>query len=398
MHFTSETSSNGVIERTFTLDEITGVLWSPTSGTIGAPLLLSGHSGGMHKKAPGLVAGALQAVSTYGFTVAAIDAPGHGDRPRNRQDRRWAEAIHQARVAGEPIAPFVIDYNMSLAARAVPEWQATLDALQGLPEVGVEAPIGYGGVTLGVATGLMLTAVESRINAVSFGGVFVCDALIEAAGQLTIPIEYRIPWDDEDLDRSGIELNFYGDKQFDPVASAHGCLVLTDDVDYLYAVFTEGLKAAFGSVPTQGVPRVGVLKDMSYGMRQFLMTDPGGNTIQIAQPISEDQRHRPLPQGTFDRAIHMGSLFADAKQDLGLAVKVLDRALHRTDEEPTAVQLVKLLVLRADVAVRQGQLALARELLARAGAAGVSGPELADDLRRAAELEAGLRARDHRQV
>jgi len=48
MHFTSETSSNGVIERNFILDEITGVLWSPTSGTVGAPLLLAGHSGGMH--------------------------------------------------------------------------------------------------------------------------------------------------------------------------------------------------------------------------------------------------------------------------------------------------------------------------------------------------------------
>jgi hypothetical protein len=139
--------------------------------------------------------------------VAAIDAPGHGDRPRNLQDQQWAEAIHQARAAGEPIAPIVIDYNMSLAERAVPEWQATLDALQALPEIGVEAPIGYAGVTLGVVTGLMLTAVESRLAAVSFGGVFVYDALIEAAGKITVPVEYRIPWDDEEFDRtSGVAL------------------------------------------------------------------------------------------------------------------------------------------------------------------------------------------------
>ncbi|MUM29284.1 alpha/beta hydrolase [Mycolicibacterium sp. CBMA 295] len=187
MHFNSETSSNGVIERNFNLDEITGVLWSPTSATGGSPLVLAGHTGGMHKKAPGLVASALHSVTAYGFTVAAIDAPGHGDRPRNLQDHRWAEAIHQARAAGEPIAPIVIDYNMSLAERAVPEWQATLDALQALPEIDAEAPIGYGGVSLGVVTGLMLTAVESRIVAVSFGGVFV--------------------WDDEEFERaSGVAL------------------------------------------------------------------------------------------------------------------------------------------------------------------------------------------------
>ncbi|PTR43881.1 hypothetical protein C8K38_106234 [Rhodococcus sp. OK611] len=205
-----------------------------------------------------------------------------------------------------------------------------------------------------------------------------------------ITFRQTAPYQFLSVQRGGIELNFYGDKDFDPMSCAHGCLVNTDDVDYLYAVFTQGMQEAFGSVPTQGVPRVGALKDMSYGVRQFLMTDPGGNTIQIAQPISEDQQHRPLPQNTFDRAIHMGSLFADAKQDLELAVKVLDRALHRSDDEPTPVQLVKLLVLRADVAVRRRELDLARELLARARETADGGPELADDLRRAAELEAGL--------
>ena len=104
---------------------------------------------------------------------------------------------------------------MSLAERAVPEWQATLDALQALPEIGVEAPIGYGGVSLGVVTGLMLTAVESRITAVSFGGVFVCDALIEAAEKITVPVEYQIPWDDEEFDRtSGVTLfNAFASKE-----------------------------------------------------------------------------------------------------------------------------------------------------------------------------------------
>ena len=71
------------------------------------------------------------------------------------------------------------------------------------------APIGYGGVSLGVVTGLMLTAVESRIAAMSFGGVFVDAALIEAARKITVPVEYRIPWDDEEFEfdrTSGVAL------------------------------------------------------------------------------------------------------------------------------------------------------------------------------------------------
>lgn len=162
MHFTSETSSNGVIERSFTLDEVTGVLWSPASGSDGAPLILMGHSGGMHKKAPGIL------TRTQHYVT---------NRPRNAEDEQWVAALRQARAAGEPIGPIVTDFNASLAERAVPEWQATLDALQALPEIGTEAPIGYGGMTLGTAVGLMLTAVEPRITAAAFGGVLVYEAL-----------------------------------------------------------------------------------------------------------------------------------------------------------------------------------------------------------------------------
>jgi hypothetical protein len=201
MHFISEASSNGVVERNFTLGEIAGVLWSPASRSENAPLILSGHTGGIHKKAPGLVANARHLVTSYGYTVAAIDAPGHGDRPRNAQDERWVAAMLQAREAGRPMGQIITDYNTSLAERAVPEWQATIDALQALPDIGPDAPIGYGGVTLGVAIGLILTAAEPRITAATFGPVFVYEALTEAAKQITIPVEFTVAWDDEEIER-----------------------------------------------------------------------------------------------------------------------------------------------------------------------------------------------------
>lgn len=201
MNLTAQTSVNGVTERAFTLDDVTGVVWSPTSGTAGSPLILMGHSGGMHKRAPGIVARAAHYVGTYGFTVAAIDAPGHGDRPRNARDQQWVDAMMRARAAGQSIVPVVTEYNVSLAERAVPEWQATIDVLQALPEIGPDAPIGYGGMTLGTATGLTLLPREPRIAAASFGGVLVYDALTEAARLVTIPVEFMIPWDDEEIDR-----------------------------------------------------------------------------------------------------------------------------------------------------------------------------------------------------
>jgi dienelactone hydrolase len=207
VRFTAETSSNGVVERDFTVAGVPGVFWSPACGSKNAPLILMGHTGGLHKKTPGILARAHHYVTGCGFTVAAIDAPGHGDRPRTAQDDRARDAFMRAREVGEPIGPIVVEYNAALAERALPEWQATLDALQELPEIGTEAPIGYSGITLGTAIGLQLLAIEPRITAATFGGVFVYEDLTEAARQVTIPILFLLPWDDEEIDRqSGLAL------------------------------------------------------------------------------------------------------------------------------------------------------------------------------------------------
>ena len=203
--FTAETSSNGVVERDFMVGEIPGVLWSPVSGSERAPVVLMGHGGGLHKKTPALVARAHATVTMWGFTVVAVDAPGHGDRPRTAEDEQARADFRQAQAAGdtELFASTSIRYMTSLAERAVPEWQATLDALQRLPEIGTEAPIGYGGgISLGTAIGVPLTAIEPRITAAIFGGgFFVYEALIEAARRITVPIQFLLPWDDEHVDR-----------------------------------------------------------------------------------------------------------------------------------------------------------------------------------------------------
>src|SRR5689334_12207311 len=127
LRFTSETSSSGVVERDFTLGEVTGVLWSPASGSDRAPLVLMGHGGGLHKKAPAQVARARHCVTAYGFTVVAIDAPGHGDRPRTAGDERVRADLRQAMAAGEAerVRSISVRYGAALAERAVPEWQAT---------------------------------------------------------------------------------------------------------------------------------------------------------------------------------------------------------------------------------------------------------------------------------
>ena len=206
MHFTSETTSNGVSERLFTLDHIPGVLWSPAGAAGSRPLVLLGHGGGQHKNVPGLVARAHRYVTGCGFAVAAIDAPAHGDRPRTEQDERFVAGIRERMAAGEPVGPQIARYNAELAARAVPEWEATLGALQEVDCVGAGGPVGYWGVSLGSAIGVPFAAAEPRITAAVFG-LAGRETLAEAAARVTVPVEFLLQWDDELVPReSGLAL------------------------------------------------------------------------------------------------------------------------------------------------------------------------------------------------
>ncbi|MFI5520648.1 alpha/beta hydrolase [Streptomyces platensis] len=200
LQFTTESSSNGMVERDFTVGGVPGVLWSPASGADRAPLVLMGHGGGAHKKHPAMAGRAHLLVTGCGFHAAVIDAPGHGDRPRTAYDEREIAELRKAQAAGEPEGPIVVPYNARLAELAVPEYRATLDALQELPEIGAEGPVGYVGIGLGTAIGVPLVAAEPRITAAVFGMMWP-DALVGAARQITVPVEFALQWDDERIPR-----------------------------------------------------------------------------------------------------------------------------------------------------------------------------------------------------
>ena len=169
--------------------------------------MLLGHGGGRDSKAPPVVGRARRLVEVCRFTVAAIDAPGHGGRPRTATDEREIAAMLEARAAGEPEGPVVVRYNADIARRAVPEWRATLDALQAVPWIGSAGPVGYYGLNMGTAIGIPLIAGEPRINAAVLGIFWHDETLAEAASRITVPLEFVLQWDDEHIPReSGLAL------------------------------------------------------------------------------------------------------------------------------------------------------------------------------------------------
>jgi dienelactone hydrolase len=200
MRFISETSSDGVREQLFTLGEIPGVLWTP-EGAVGArPLVLMGHGGGQHKKAPGILWRAHRFVSELGYAVVAVDVPAHGDRPRVEEyDRIVTE--NQARLeAGEELAPLIAGFQALVARQTVPEWRAVLDAVQEIEHVGA-GPVGYWGVSLGCGLGVPFVAAEPRVRAAVLG-LGGAPASAGAAAAITVPVEFLVQWDDERVPRA----------------------------------------------------------------------------------------------------------------------------------------------------------------------------------------------------
>ena len=200
MRFTSETSADGVLEQLFSLGEIPGVLWTAEGAAGTRPLILMGHGGGQHKKAPDIVALARRLVAECGFAAAAVDVPGHGDRPVDEGYNRIATE-NQARVnAGAELAPLIAAFQALVARQTVPEWREAVDALQELDYVGA-GPVGYWGVSLGCGLGIPFVAAEPRVRAavLGLGGAL---ASAPAAARIIVPVEFLVQWDDERVPRA----------------------------------------------------------------------------------------------------------------------------------------------------------------------------------------------------
>ncbi len=84
------------------------------------------------------------------------------------------------------------------------------------------------------------------------------------------------------LRRGELELHLYGLSWLDPAASYAGCYLRVRDVDGLHSQW-----ARIG-LPSNGIPRLGPIRDQPWGMREFHLVDPSGNVLRVGWPISDE--------------------------------------------------------------------------------------------------------------
>jgi hypothetical protein len=176
--------------------------------------------------------------------------------------------------------------------------------------------------------------------------------------QQTKPNNYAV------VQRGGIELHFFTMREYIPANSYSSCYVRVADINQLYQAFVDGLRQAYGRLPSAGIPRVIPLKNKS-GRREFIVVDPGGNWIRIGQPnAASADDDTALPKGAtgkLARATHGATLLADYKGDYQAAATMIDVALAQP--APTADRM-RALIFRAGLAITMDDQPRARTLLA----------------------------------
>jgi dienelactone hydrolase len=199
MEFTQEPLiSRGVCERRFDHEVdgeiVPGILWTPQGADGTRPLVLIGHGGSQHKRAPNVLALARRTVRHLGYAAAAIDGPLHGDRVPGGTDLTLDDVRTRMMATPEETG------RRFRAARD--EWRETLTALKQLPDVG-DGPTGYWGLSMGTVIGLPYVASEPRIDSAVLGLMgLAADARGEAARSIGIPVLFLVQWDDELVKRT----------------------------------------------------------------------------------------------------------------------------------------------------------------------------------------------------
>ncbi|BCJ38302.1 hypothetical protein Athai_58050 [Actinocatenispora thailandica] len=203
VRWAADAVADGVLERGFEVAGVPGVVWLPERAVAPVPLVLLGHGGSGHKRAPRQVRLGRWFAGTAGVAAAAIDGPYHGDRAGGRFD----VARYQARMVAAGMERVV--------GGMVADWQAAREAVTALAAVDADR-VGYLGLSMGTRFGLPFVAAAGELVRCAvlgkFGlrhpdqlpaGLAAGPRLAADAARLRVPVLYHVQWDDELFDRAG---------------------------------------------------------------------------------------------------------------------------------------------------------------------------------------------------
>lgn len=177
---------------------VPAVMWMPSGSdaTTPVPLVLLGHGGGGHKRAPTITKMAEGLATEHGIASLAIDGPVNGDREANNDAAAELRRIDRHAYRRK--------YYMEKYDEMVADWQAALDVA--CAEPGINAgQIGYWGLSMGMRFGAPLVASEPRIKAAVLGlfgyrqGAEENQRVYNAAAEIKVPVLFIQQLQDDEV-------------------------------------------------------------------------------------------------------------------------------------------------------------------------------------------------------
>ena len=190
-----DVTGHGVRERRLDVAGPSGpvpaLLWTPNEPGPARPLVCIGHGAAGTKAEGYVVALGRRLVRHHGLCAVAIDGPVHGDRRDDGVDDTSVMFLEFGQLwYAEP----------GLPDRVAADWRATVDAVQGMPEV-TAGRYGYWGLSMGTILGLPLVASDDRVAAAVLGLMGIAgpdkDRVRADAAALSCPVLFLVQWDDD---------------------------------------------------------------------------------------------------------------------------------------------------------------------------------------------------------
>ncbi|MCB1692606.1 MAG: dienelactone hydrolase family protein [Pseudomonadales bacterium] len=172
------------------------VLFTPVGADGPSRLVLVGHGGGGHKRAPTVMKMAEGLAAEHGIATLAIDGPVNGDRTAN--DETAAQLRRDDRQA------YRRRYYMEKYDEMVADWRAALDVALARSDI-LGGPVGYWGLSMGTRFGVPLVAAEPRIRVAVLGlfgyreGVDTNQRVYDDIGKVDVPVLFLQQLEDDEV-------------------------------------------------------------------------------------------------------------------------------------------------------------------------------------------------------
>jgi hypothetical protein len=180
-----------------------------------------------------------------------------------------------------------------------------------------------------------------------------------------------------------IQIHFSGIDGFDPTQSYGSTIIAVPDANELYERFAAGLRAAYGKLPSSGIPRILRPRPKAGTVSGFSVVDPGGNWLRVYRLGDSEDEARSQPSTGLARVVDNAARRADAQGDDRAARTLLANGLAKFVDAPLEAR-VRAFAYLAELEVRLGDALNARAALesARSLAGDITGPghALSDEL------------------